>query len=248
MQPDTKARLNMREKPVDQTSMMQQKWRDLLFLHWEYDPAEIQKTLPAGLKVDTFNGKAYIGLVPFFMQDVRLSFMPFLPGVSDFMELNVRTYVYDENGVPGVWFYSLEANSRLGVQGARSFFHLPYFYAEMRSKKTAKNEIDYECRRESLSHFPFARYVYKEQGERSFAQPDTLEFFLIERYALFSYDGTDLFTGRIHHLPYPICKAEVSVWDDSPIGWDGFQKPNQAPHHICFSPGVDVDIFNLVKN
>ena len=106
--------------------MMHHAWRDLLFLHWRVDPERIQRTLPPGLTVDVFDGAAYVGIVPFFMCDIRPRGLPAMPGLSNFMELNVRTYVHDAQGTPGVWFYSLDCNSRLTVWGARRFFHLPY--------------------------------------------------------------------------------------------------------------------------
>jgi uncharacterized protein len=110
---------------------MYQQWRDLLFLHWEYSTATIQATLPDGLYVDTFDGKAYLGVVPFFMRNIRPRYLPTVPGISNFMELNLRTYVHDREGVPGVWFYSLDANQHLAVKIARRFFHLPYVFAHM---------------------------------------------------------------------------------------------------------------------
>lgn len=100
---------------------MYQRWRDLLFLHWEYPVEQIQQTLPPGLRVDTYHGQAYLGIVPFFMCDIRPRFLPAVRGISHFLELNLRTYVYDEAGVPGVWFYSLDANQRLAVKVARRF-------------------------------------------------------------------------------------------------------------------------------
>ena len=81
---------------------MYQQWRDLLFLHWEYSAAAIQATLPDGLFVDSFDGKAYLGVVPFFMRNIRPRFLPAVPGISNVMELNLRTYVHDPAGVPGV--------------------------------------------------------------------------------------------------------------------------------------------------
>jgi len=111
---------------------MYQQWRDLLFLHWEYPAAAIQETLPEGLFVDTFGGTAYLGIVPFFMRNSRPRFLPAVPGLSNFMELNLRTYVYDRSGIPGVWFYSLDANQPLAVEIARRIFHLPYRHAKMR--------------------------------------------------------------------------------------------------------------------
>ncbi len=119
--PDESQRLAARIPPA-QKPVMHQRWTDLLFLHWEYPLEALQSTLPAGLFVDTFRGKAYLGIVPFFMRNIRPRFLPALPGISNFMEMNLRTYVHDRSGVPGVWFYSLEANQRLAVEVARRFF------------------------------------------------------------------------------------------------------------------------------
>ena len=102
--PDAAQRLAARELPAGSPVMFQQ-WRDLLFLHWEYPATAIQVTLPEGLFVDTFGGKAYLGVVPFFMGNIRPRFLPAVPGISDFMEMNLRTYVHDRAGMPGVWFY-----------------------------------------------------------------------------------------------------------------------------------------------
>ena len=110
MHPSLSNRLALRERPADRGPVMFQKWRELLFLHWEVDPGEIQRTLPSGLQVDTYADKAYVGIVPFYMCEVRPRFCPSLPGLSNFLEINLRTYVYDERGVAGVWFYSLDAN------------------------------------------------------------------------------------------------------------------------------------------
>lgn len=248
IQPTQQARLMAREAPLKQVAIMKQKWRDLLFLHWECDPSVIQQTLPKGLHVDTFNGKAYIGMTPFFMKDIELSFMPLLPGISNALELNIRTYVHDEKGIPGVWFYSLDINSRMAVQGARSFYYLPYFYADMRAQKNAKGDIDYECRREGNTKSPYARFVYRPEGGAQQAQPETLEFFLAERYILFSHDGKGLYKGRIHHQPYPLSSAHVSIWDEMPLQWDGLDKFNRGPDHVMFSSGVDVSVYPLTQD
>ena len=126
---------------------MFQQWREVLFLHWEYPVAAIQATLPEGLFVDTFDGKAYLGIVPFFMRNVRPRFLPIVPALSHFMELNLRTYVHDRAGVPGVWFYSLDANQWLAVEIARRFFHLPYEHAEMESRRTESGALRYQSKR-----------------------------------------------------------------------------------------------------
>jgi uncharacterized protein YqjF (DUF2071 family) len=241
--PTASTRLAMREYPKGLKPLMTQKWRDLLFLHWEHDAKEIQKTLPKGLHVDLFQGKAYIGVTPFFMQDVALKLLFPLPGVSDFLELNVRTYVYDEAGVPGVWFYSLDANSSLAVQMASSFFYLPYFYAEMEAQRQ-KNEIIYRSQRSQTKLWN--EFAYQGTGKPREAEPNSLEFFLLERYALFVDKGDNhIAMGRIHHKPYPIYDAKVSKWDDRVIELDGLTRPGRAPDHMHFSSGVDVDIFSL---
>lgn len=244
LEPTLSSRLAAREKPKDAESIMTQQWRDILFLHWAYDPNEIQKTLPKGLYVDTYKGNAYVGVTPFFIKDVKLKMMPFLPGLSNFMQVNVRTYVYDEFGVPGVWFYSLDANNFMVVQTAKSFFNLPYFYSDMESETNEDKEIVYRCqRRESDQQ---AEFCYKGIQNTVEALNESLEFFLTERYILFVNEGDDKFSrGRIHHTPYPLQKVTVSKWDPSLMVLDGLQRPQKSPDHILFSSGVDVEIFPL---
>ncbi|MBL6765129.1 MAG: DUF2071 domain-containing protein [Verrucomicrobiae bacterium] len=136
--PDVALRMAARRAPSGSPVMLHQ-WSDLLFLHWEDPMAEIQRTLPEGLYVDTFDGKAFLGIRP--------RYLPAVPGISNFMELNLRTYVHDREGVPGAWFYSLDANQRLAVKIARRFFHLPYEFAHMKSSRTPEGRIHYESRR-----------------------------------------------------------------------------------------------------
>ncbi len=245
--PTLSARLALRER-LSRSPVMYQSWHHLLFLHWAYNPDEIQRTLPPGLRVDTFDGKAYLGIVPFFMVNVRPRFCPAVPGLANFLELNLRTYVYDEQGVAGVWFYSLDANQWLAVQVARTFFKLPYFYAEMSATvDQTDREITYTCRRRSSDPRLRSRFRYQPSGPTRRADPDTLEFFLVERYVLFAYDrgSSNLSTGRVYHTPYPVCEADVPEWDANVIELDGFTKPNGNPDHVLMSPGVDVEIFSL---
>jgi hypothetical protein len=224
---------------------MFQKWRDLLFLHWEYDPDLIQQTLPAGLQVDVFEGKAYLGVVPFFMKDVRPRFCPTIPGLSNFMETNVRTYVYDERGIAGVWFYSLDANQWLAVKLARTFFKLPYFYAQMQAQRD--QAVTYSVWRHGADPALASRFRYEAQGPTRQAEPGSLEFFLVERYILFADLGSRLTTGQVHHPPYPLCEADAPEWDSHLLELDGFPKAGRPPDHILMSSGVDVDIFALER-
>lgn len=225
---------------------MYQKWRDLLFLHWEYPAAAIQETLPDGLFVDTCGGKAYLGIVPFFMENIRPRFLPAVPGLSSFMEVNVRTYVYDRAGVPGVWFYSLDANQRLAVAIARRFFHLPYERAEMQSQRTASGAIRYRSVRAAVdANNGCCVFEYAAGAGWPAPPPESLEFFLVERYRLYAASGGRLRRGAVFHEPYPLCRAEVTMWDERLLALNGFPFIGRPPDHIIMSHGVDVSVFPL---
>lgn len=247
MHPSLSSRLALRERPADQGPVTFQKWRELLFLHWEVEPSEIQRTLPSGLQVDTYADKAYVGIVPFYMRDVRPRFCPALPGLSDFLEINLRTYVYDERGMAGVWFYSLDANQWLAVQLARTFFKLPYFYAKMSATKDLTGAITYSSLRRGSQPASRSSFHYRAVGPLRHAEPGSLEFFLVERYLLFaaSAGSGQLFSGQVHHRPYPLCQAEVLQWDANLMRLSGFDLPQRTPDHIVMSPGVEVDVFGL---
>jgi len=229
----------VRERPPG-TPVILQNWRDLLFLHWEYEAAEIERTLPAGLHADTFGGKAYIGVVPFFVRELRPPLLPALPFISDFLELNVRTYVYDEAGTPGIWFYTLDANHLAGVEAARLLYHLPYRYAKIEAQKDeTTNRVDFAVAVNGVA----ANMSYRLRGTIQSAPPNSLEFFLIERYALFAANEGRLFTARVHHSPYPLCEAIVDEFDDRLFLDHGFVSPRRSPDHIIASTGVDVEVF-----
>ncbi|OYU99820.1 MAG: hypothetical protein CFE26_24990, partial [Verrucomicrobiales bacterium VVV1] len=222
----------------------------MLFLHWTWDPAAIQATLPPGLTVDVHEGKAWVGLVPFFMERVRPRGLPAVPGLSDFLELNVRTYVHDAQGRPGVWFYSLDANQWLAVKIARTFFHLPYEHATMRATVAPQTgEVDFRAQRAGTERE--SRFVYRpvsESGGRK-AKEGSLEFFLVERYRLFAHDcrSGDLFSGKVHHAPYRIGAAHVPTWDDTMLRLAGFERAGRAPDHVCSARAVDVEVWPLER-
>ncbi len=243
--PAASQRLAARRRPVGQHVMYQQ-WRDLLFLHWEYPAAAIQARLPEGLFVDTFGGKAYLGIVPFFMRNIRPRFLPAVPGISNFMEMNLRTYVHDRSGVPGVWFYSLDANQRLAVEIARRFFHLPYEHATMNSSRTPEGRIRYESLRTGeRASGASCLFEYAPGVELPKPAPKSLEFFLVERYRLYSRAPDGLRRGAVFHQPYPLCRAGVMAWDEQLLALDGFTPTGRSPDHVLMSRGVDVTVFPL---
>ncbi|TLD68657.1 DUF2071 domain-containing protein [Phragmitibacter flavus] len=241
--PGWDAQLALRERLMTRSHAMTQTWSELLFLHWKYDPEVVQATLPKGLKVDTFDGAAWMGIVPFYMNKVRPRFLPSVPWVSFFLELNVRTYVRDEQGRPGVWFYSLDCNQPLAVWTARTFFHLPYEHARMGALKGEDGTVRYDCRRSGAESA--SRYEYRIDALSSTAEPGTLEFFLVERYLLFANSPRGIRSGRVHHDPYPVANAGLDVWDAMPLVQAGFSDPGREPDHVCGSRGVDVRIYGL---
>lgn len=232
-------RLELRRQPK-LSSFMRQTWRDLLFLSWEVDPDEIQKSLPEGLFVDTFQGKAYITLVPMFVEQHRLGLS--VPGFTDFLEVNVRTYVYDKEGIPGVWFYSLDFSSRLGCFIANRFFNLPYVFSELEGRR--EESIYLKGVRHHKTHMEF---TYKPEDETFLAEMGSLDFFIAERYTLYTAKGNKLDRGRIYHKPYPLSKVEATFKADDLFQINHLKNPGRKPDHIIFSKGVDVDFYRFTK-
>ncbi len=245
--PTIEQRLEARNPPKVSPVMYQQ-WRSLLFLHWEWSIEEIQATLPDGLFVDTFLGKAYLGIVPFFMQNIRPRFLPALPSISNFMEMNLRTYVYDKKGVPGIWFFSLEANQKLAVLLARRFFHLPYQYARMSSSLTVAGAIDYRSNRRG-TNMDHLQCLFEYVADRDLISPseNSLEFFLIERYRLYVAPLGRLFQGSVFHPPYPLCEVKLTKWNDNLLVLNQFAPSNRPPDHVIMSRGVDVKVYPLTR-
>ncbi len=237
-----KAQLSERQPPVGQLGIMAQRWEHLLFLHWPFDPITVQRTLPDGLSVDTYQDRAWIGVVPFRMRNVRAVALPFLS--SNFLELNLRTYVRDSRGVPGVWFYSLDANNPMAVWTARLFFGLPYRHAEMHVK-SGDGEIRYSSRRRGSA--TVQEYRSQPSDELGEAKPGSLEFFLIERYRLFSVRGGQILTGRVYHSPYQLGEATVTRFDSYLFELDGFEPPAEPPYSVLCAARVDVTIYPMTE-
>jgi uncharacterized protein YqjF (DUF2071 family) len=189
---------------------MAQTWDDLLFAHWPVDARELEAHLPAGLELDRHDGVAYLGITPFRLTGLRLRGTVPLPRISSFLELNVRTYV-TAGGKPGIWFFSLDASSRLAVEGARRVYRLPYFHAAMRSARRGAR-IDYRCARRDASRPHVFEGAYEPVGEPQPAPPGSLEAFLVERYCMYSADKRGrLYRAQIHHPPWPLQGAGAEV-------------------------------------
>lgn len=217
---------------------LQMGWEDLAFLHWPVSPQLVQPLLPRGLTVDTFEGRAWIGVVPFRMAEVRLRGMPPIPTTAVFEELNVRTYVL-ANGRPGVWFFSLDAASRLAVRGARWGCGLPYFDAAMELRR-AGERCEYRSRRVHRGAREAAfEGTYWPVGPAARADEGTLEHWLVERYCLVTVRRKRICQLDVHHRPWVLQSGAAEIRLNSMAEASGIPLPAVEPL-VHFVPRLDV--------
>jgi len=219
---------------------MHQNSGKLLFMHSRIDAKLLRPLIPAQLEIDTFEGSAWIGVVPFTMWGIRASFLPAIPGSSSFHELNVRTYVH-HRGVPSVWFLSLDAANRLAVWGARTFYHLPYFNAQMSLTQDATT-IRYSSLRKDRRGAPAELQASWTGGETlAPTSPGSLDFFLTERYCLDTEHRSKLYRARIHHQPWPLRRAQLASLNSTMIECHGLPSPQGDPLlHYCEKLRVEI--------
>jgi uncharacterized protein YqjF (DUF2071 family) len=219
---------------------MHHTWDKLLFIHWKVPVNTLRALIPEPLEIDTFDGEAWAAITPFTMRNVRPVFLPAVPGVSEFHEVNVRTYVH-LNGVPGVWFFSLDTNSRLTVAGARMFYHLPYYQADISMSGDA--QIEYQMERGGAEATLDARSTI-ESGSPAIANPGTLEFFLTERYCLYTEHSGSIYRCRINHEPWPLRPAKIEHLETDLFAVNGLPESTEAPHVIAGGP-VHVEVWPI---
>jgi uncharacterized protein len=250
-QHDTIDRLSPTLEPK-QTAVLHQNWHHLLFLHWEVPPAELHTLIPPRLTLDTFEGKAYVGLVPFTLTGVRAMLTPPLPWISSFHEVNVRTYVHCEGRDPGVWFFSLDASSTIAVAAARAMYKLAYFDAEIEFSATGEPlpEIAFRSHRTDPRGVSPANAHLRYRPVEGPAQPaqlGSLEHFLVERYILYAEDEQrQLYRARVHHQPYPVQRAELLEFDETLI-WAAGVRRHEQPAARHYAREVNVKVYPLEK-
>jgi uncharacterized protein len=186
--------------------LLAQTWEQLLFAHWRVPVERLREHLPPELTVDTHDGEAWLGVTPFRVANLRFRGLPPLPYLSSFLELNCRTYVSHGGERPGIWFFSLDASSRLAVEAARRLYKLPYFEARLEGLPR------YRCSRSGAERPHVWESTYGPSGPVFNAEPRSLEHFLTERYCLYTTDETGaLRRGEIHHPPWPLRRAEARI-------------------------------------
>jgi uncharacterized protein YqjF (DUF2071 family) len=204
--------------------LMGQTWEDLVFVHWRVPAATLRTLVSPHVEIEEHDGSAWLGMTPFRVAALRLRGLLPLPGISSFLELNVRTYVTDGEKA-GIWFFSLDAASRLAVEGARAGYKLPYFAANMRSARV-DDWIAFESFRADATGVAFGAR-YRGVGPELVAEAGSLEEFLVERYCLYTEDAGQLKRADIHHRPWTLrrAQAEIELNTMAPV-----ELPDEEPH------------------
>ncbi len=217
---------------------MGQTWEDLLFVHWRVPTESLRSLVPHHVEVEEHDGSAWLGVTPFGITGLRLRGLLPLPRVSSFLELNVRTYVTDGEK-PGIWFFSLDAASRLAVEGARAAYKLPYFVARMHSAHVG-DWIAFESARVTATGVAFGAR-YRATGTEFVAEAGSLEYFLTERYSLYAEDRGRLKRAEIQHAPWTLRRAdaEIELNTMSPV-----ELPADDPH-LLWGGHQDVVLWSL---
>lgn len=215
-------------------------WDDLTFLHWRYPVDAVQRLLPGGLEVEVFDDSAWVGLVPFFLR-VGLPGIPSIPWVSRFAETNVRTYVRGEDGMTGVWFFSLDATRLGAVLVGRGTYRVPYFWADMDIVRNG-NRITYSSRRRWPGPRGARTDLEVEIGEPfGVDEMGELDHYLTARWALYSAPRRGLRHARAFHEPWPLHRGRVVRLQEDLRAAAGLPA-NDAEPLVHWSPEVFVRI------
>jgi uncharacterized protein len=231
------------EKP-DRPWIGEQTWDNVLFAHWPVPKQLLKPMIPEGLVIDTFDGDAFIGFIPFQISQMHLRNLPSIPGMDAFPEANVRTYVI-RNGRPGVYFLSLDVGHQLAARLARRFFHLAYYFAQI-DVRAEESRVHYQLQRMHPGQPMSVDCTYGPTSEVFQSKLGSIESWLTDRYCLYtSYQG-ELYRGEIDHAPWPLQTAEAEFQTNGVFSLYGFPVPNVAPH-LHFAKHQHTHIWTLEK-
>lgn len=220
-------RLAPRVRPSD-CPVFRQRWSRLAFLHWRFAPEVVRALVPATLELDLFEGQAWVSVVPLTVTRMRPAILPPIPRLSDARQINVRTYVH-RDGVPGLWFLSIDADNPLAVWGARIAYRLAFFHARMHIDEH-DGGIAFSCERTDAGA---AKATFDAQWQLGDALPvpelGTLDFFLLERYVLYSGSDERMWLARIHHRPWPLRRLALRHLASTMLEAHGLPRPPEAP-------------------
>lgn len=211
-----------------------QRWNDLLFVHWPLSPSLLTPLLPEWLEVDTYQGKGWLGAVPFWLDRVKIRNVPSVPGVRGFPDLNLRTYVRDlMTGAPGIYSFSMDASNLLAVGVARALYHLPYHWAEMRLEERMGREFVFFSRRRMAPREVIFKARYRGLGptfRTAEMRSGSFEFFITERSCLFSpNDAGEPSRASLHHISWPLEEADAEIERNDLPASIGLELPPSEP-------------------
>lgn len=232
--------------PLAEKWIMRQSWRDLLFVHWPVDINTLRPLIPERLQIDAFDGLAWISIIPFRMEGIYPRWIPQIPLSSKFLEINLRTYVLYK-GKPGVYFISIDANQLFALTMAHKWYHLPYFYAQMSTKREGFHLIYYSNRKGSRC--TPAEFGVEFTPASAIFQPrkGTLEYWLTERYCLYAVDGGNtLYYADISHLPWQLQKADGEIQSNTLTSAYNIRLCGNPPL-IHFAGKMEAFICNITK-
>lgn len=232
------------EMPV-RKSVLHQNWLNLTFMHWKVEPQLLQPHIPDGLELDLFEGYAYVGVIPFEMNKVRPRGLPWVPFVSTFAEFNVRTYVV-KDGIPGVLFLTLDAQSRVTCFHAPRSYGLPYRYAKAKVSVTGDHSFVWNSKRTNGGQQLLGSAKAIDSNDLKTAKVDTLEYFLFERYSLYTWHNARLHRAYTHHIPWKFCDGSASIQSNTLL--DEYNLgilETTKPEHIHLSTGVKVQTWHV---
>ena len=213
---------------------LRQRWNDMLFANWPVAASLIAPLIPEGLQVDTFQGSAWLGVMPFWMEQIKLHGLPSIPGARSFPQLSLRTYVRDpQTGTPGLCFLSLEASNPLAALVGRAFYRLPYHWAEMHLEQRSEREFAFYSRRRFAQRPVVFNARYRGLGPSARLadrRAGSIEYFLMERYCLYSSnrDGHAI-RANLHHESWPLEEAEAEIAQNDLAAAFGIQLPDVEP-------------------
>lgn len=234
---DHRADTNRPWPPPKHPWLMRMQWYSVLFAHWPVEARLLEPYLLPGLELDLWEDQAWLSIVPFGMKGVSLRGFPSVPSLSSFLECNVRTYVVAD-GKPGALFLSIEANSKLAVRAARWGAGLPYCDADMRLKQMRDGTVFYQSTRTHADQ-PSGEFIalYRPEGEVFYAEPGSFDYWLCERYCLYTYHFNKTLRGEINHPNWPLQKTTCEIKVNTLTHGFGFSLDEQ-PAHMHFSPHI----------
>jgi len=195
---------------------MTQRWNDLLFAHWPIPAQMVEARLPDWLEADTYQGSGWLGAVPFWLDRIKVRGVPSIPGLRNFPDLNLRTYVRDrQTGTPGIYFFSVDSSNLLAVAAAHMVYHLPYFLAEMHLEQRSEREFAFYSRRRFQKQPVIFKARYRGLGpSRRLVEirSGSFEHFMSERPCVFSVNRAGQpIRANLHHVPWPLEEAEAEI-------------------------------------